>query len=136
MQSGLKLSAFGRDKVANVQLYRSVVGALQYATIITREISYSMNKVCQFMQQPLKVHWVVVKKNTKAPKRRSDSLNLVGYYDADWASGPNNKRSTTGYALYLGPNLIAWNSEKQHIVSRSITEAEYNSLANLVSEVT
>ena len=68
--------------------------------------------------------------------RRLDSLNLVGYYDANWALNPDNRRSIAGYDLYLGPNLIAWNSKKQHIVFKSTTKAEYMSLANLVSEVT
>ena len=33
MQSSLKLLAYGRDNVVDVQVYRSVVGALQYASI-------------------------------------------------------------------------------------------------------
>ena len=43
-------------------MYRSVVGALQYATITRPDIAYSVNKVCQFMSHPLESHWVAVKR--------------------------------------------------------------------------
>lgn len=33
MTSGQKMSAYGSDPVKDVQLYRSIVGALQYAII-------------------------------------------------------------------------------------------------------
>lgn len=52
MTTGQKLTSYGSDPVEDVQLYRSVVGALQYVTITRPEISFSVNKVCQFMQSP------------------------------------------------------------------------------------
>lgn len=53
MIAGQKLSAYGSEPVTDTQLYISIVGALQYATITLPEITYSINKVCQFMQAPL-----------------------------------------------------------------------------------
>lgn len=53
MTTGQKLTSYGSDPIEDVQLYRSVVGALQYATINWLEICFSVNKVCQFMQSPL-----------------------------------------------------------------------------------
>lgn len=52
MTSGLKLSAFSSDLVKAVNFYRSIVGELQYITITRPEITYSVNKVCQFMENP------------------------------------------------------------------------------------
>lgn len=49
MIGGQTLSAHGSDPVMDTQLYRSIVGALQYATITRPQITYSVNKVCQFM---------------------------------------------------------------------------------------
>jgi len=37
------------DHLPDAHLYRSVVGALQYVTITRPEISYAVNRVCQFM---------------------------------------------------------------------------------------
>uniref|UniRef100_A0A803NMM2 Uncharacterized protein n=1 Tax=Cannabis sativa TaxID=3483 RepID=A0A803NMM2_CANSA len=44
MNSGLKLSNYGSEPVKDATLYRSIVGALQYATITRSELSFSVNK--------------------------------------------------------------------------------------------
>lgn len=56
MSSGQKLTAYGSDPVTNIRPYRSIIGALQYATITMPEIKYSVNKVCHFIQTPEESH--------------------------------------------------------------------------------
>lgn len=62
-------------------------------------------------------------------------ISITTFSDADWGSNPNDKKSTSGSCIYLGPNLISWWSKKQFPVARSSTEAEYRSLTNTASEV-
>lgn len=62
MVSDLKLSKSEGEPTIDGKLYRSVVGALQYATITRPELSYSVNKVNQFMSCPLDTHWKAVKR--------------------------------------------------------------------------
>lgn len=46
----------------NPTLYRSIVGALQYAILIRPEIFFAVNKLSQFMSQPLEPHWLSYKR--------------------------------------------------------------------------
>ncbi|CAH9139392.1 unnamed protein product [Cuscuta epithymum] len=59
---------------------------------------------------------------------------ILAYSDADWAGCPDTSRSTTGFAVFLGPNLVSWKSKKQPTVSKSSTEAEYRAVAYTVQD--
>lgn len=144
MAAGTKLSQFGTDKFDNPKLYRSVVGALQYVCITRPEISFSVNKVSQFMHSPLVDHWQCVKRILRYLQgtstfglhlQKCSSPRITALCDADWAADINDRRSTTGFCVYFGNNLISWSSKKQAVVSRSSTEAEYRALASVVSEL-
>ncbi|GJR54038.1 retrovirus-related pol polyprotein from transposon TNT 1-94 [Tanacetum coccineum] len=62
--------------------------------------------------------------------------SLEALSDADWARDSEDQRSTGGFAIYLGSNLISWTAHKQRTVSRSFTKAEYKALSNTVAELT
>nr|GEW75341.1 ribonuclease H-like domain-containing protein [Tanacetum cinerariifolium] len=50
--------------------------------------------------------------------------------DADWAGCPSTIRSTSGYYVFIGNNLLSWSSKCQPTLSRSSAEAEYHGVAN------
>lgn len=58
---------------------------------------------------------------------------LTAFSDADWVGCPDDRRSTEGYAIYLGSNLVSWSARKQKTIYRSSTEAEYKALADIVA---
>nr|GEU64434.1 ribonuclease H-like domain-containing protein [Tanacetum cinerariifolium] len=64
----------------------------------------------------------------------STTSTLVAYSDADWAGYPTTRRSTSGYCVFLGNNLLSWSSKRQFTISRSSADAEYQGVANAVAE--
>ncbi|CAH9056104.1 unnamed protein product, partial [Cuscuta epithymum] len=148
MISSCKLTNTGSPCLPDPSTYRSVVGTLQYATLTRPEISYAVNKVCQFMAAPLQEHWKAVKHILrylsgtithgiiiKPLPLNTMALPISAYCDADWASDPVDRRSTSGSCIFFGSNIISWWSKKQQKVARSSAEAEYRSLADTAAEV-
>jgi Reverse transcriptase (RNA-dependent DNA polymerase) len=144
MNTGNNLSKFDGVVFENPQLYRSIVGALQYVTISRPDICFAVNRVSQYMHAPTVCHWAAVKRILRYLNgtihfgltiRPSSSLEITAFSDSDWARCPDDRKSTTGYLVFLGSNLISWSSKKQSTVARSSTEAEYRGLATVTAEV-
>ncbi|XP_027351111.1 uncharacterized protein LOC113862195 [Abrus precatorius] len=124
-------------------LYRSLTGALQYLTFTRQDISYAVQQVCLYMHDPRVDHMQALKRVIQYLQgtldlglhlNSSSTSSLVSYTDADWGGCPNTRRSTSGYCVFLGDNLVSWSSKRQSTLSRSSAEAEYRGVANVVSE--
>jgi hypothetical protein len=101
--------------------YRSVVGALQYLTLTRPDLAFSVNKVCQYLHALTIAHWTVVKRiiryvkyseNTGLMIWKNNPLTLSAFSDADWAGCQDDRRSTGGFAVFLGRNIISWSARK------------------------
>jgi hypothetical protein len=141
--TGSKMSKNDGESLPDPSEYRHMVGALQYCTLTRPDISYSVNQLCQFLHSPTSTHLIAVKHVLRYLKGTLDyglyytkgTLQLNSYCDSDWVGSPDDRKSTTGYGIYLGPFLISWAAKKQHVVARSSTEAEYRSMALTVTEI-
>ncbi|KAG8479763.1 hypothetical protein CXB51_029589 [Gossypium anomalum] len=144
MTTTCQLSVNEGQPVADAHVYRSIVGALQYVVITRPDIAFAVNKVCQFMHNPLDIHFKAVKRILRylhgtldhgLQFTKSSKFLLEGFSDASWGSDIDDRRSTSGYCVFLGGNPISWSSRKQQVVSRSTAEAEYRSLAHVTAEM-
>lgn len=79
--------------VEDATRYRSIVGALQYLTLTHPDLSFAVNKVCQFLRSPTTVHWEVVKRILRYVQgtmglgikiRKSNSMLVSAFSDANW----------------------------------------------------
>ena len=57
------------------------------------------------------------------------------FSNADWAGFKENMRSTSGYCVFVGGNLVSWKSKKRSVVSRSSVESENKAMAQFVCEI-
>jgi hypothetical protein len=103
-----------------------------------------VNKVCQYFHAPTDAHWAAVKHILRYLQGctrlglkivKNNSLLVSAFADANWACCLDDRRSTGGYAVFLGNNIVSWSARKQPMVSRSSIEAEYKAITNVTSEV-
>jgi|UniRef100_A0A2N9EJY9 hypothetical protein len=144
LEMNARLTPLDGTPLSDATLYRQLVGSLVYLTVTRPDIAHAVHLVSQFLSAPHSTHYAAVLHILRYIKgtmfhglhfSAHSTLDLCAYSDADWAGDPTDRRSTTGFCFFLGDSLISWRSKKQHIVSRSSTEAEYRALADTTSEL-
>jgi hypothetical protein len=114
-----KVSVESGPPVADTTYFRSLAGALQYLTFTRPDITYVVQQICLHMHDPREPHLTAMKRTLHYLRgtldyglllRCSASSELTVYTDAGWAGCPDTRRSTSGYAVFLGTNLISWSS--------------------------
>ncbi|KAK4372470.1 hypothetical protein RND71_007854 [Anisodus tanguticus] len=139
-----KLSVVDGSPVSDLTLYKSLAGALQYLTFTRPDIAYVVQQVCLFMHAPKEPYFTALKRIIRYIKGTLDHglhlypsapTRLLSYTDADLAGCPDTRRSTSGYCVFLGDNLISWYAKMQASLSCSSAEVEYRGVANVVAEI-
>ena len=106
-----KLSADLGDSVADPTAYQSLAGALQYLTFTRPDLTYAVQQFCLHMHDPRESHLAALKRLLRYVRgivgfglvlHHSPTSELVVYTDADWAGYLDTRRSTSGYAVFLG----------------------------------
>ena len=142
--AGTKLKA-NSDKESNSSLtsrYQQIVGSLMYAMLGSRpDICFTVNHLSQFGSNPTTTHLLAAQhvlrylsttEDYKLTYGNTDSTELVGYSDSNWAEDTDDRRSTSGYIFILSGGAIAWATQKQCTVALSSTEPEYIALTECV----
>lgn len=108
----------------DAKTYHSMVGALHYLTFTWPDISFVVSRV---LHLPTYAQFAAVKRIfcyirstlSAGLMFEKSSLSLQAFSDSDWAGNQCDRRSTTGFVIYLGDNPDLWVSKKQSTTSRS-----------------
>lgn len=123
---------------ANPTSYRSLIGGLIYLTHTCPDITFVVSVVSRFMESPSQIHFGAAKRILRYIARTVDygigyscednmsaDGKLYGYFDSDFESCLDDRRSISAHVFTLGSGVVAWSSKKQPITALSSTEAEY-----------
>ena len=144
MDPNVKLIPRQGEPLGDPGRYRRLVSKLNYLTITRPDISFPISVVSQFLQSPCDSHWDAVIRILRYIKstpgqgvlyENKGHTQVVGYTDADWVGSPTYRRSTSGYYVFLGGNVISWKSKKQDVVARSSAKAKYRAMALTTCEL-
>ncbi|KAK3025978.1 hypothetical protein RJ639_040952 [Escallonia herrerae] len=144
MNPSVHLTKDDGDCLDDPEKYRRLVGKLNYLTVTRPDIAYAVSTVSQFMSEPTVKHWAALEQ-ILCYLKGAPGLGLLYsnhghsyiecFSDADWAGSKLDRKSTTGYCVFVGGNLVSWKSKKQSVVSRSSAESEYRAMAQSTCEV-
>ncbi|XP_073220712.1 uncharacterized protein [Cicer arietinum] len=62
-------------------------------------------------------------------------LQLSSFSDSEWATCLDSRKSITSFNVFLDSSLVSWKSNKQTVIDRSSSEAEYRALAHTTCEI-
>ena len=115
--------------------YSLVVGSLMYVQVCARlDIAFVVGVLSRYLSDPGQSHWKEAKKvlrylqSTKdlmLTYRHTDTLEVVGFTDSDYAGCVDDKKSTSGYIFMMFERAVSWKSVKQTLTTSSTMEVEY-----------
>ena len=128
--------------------YRQVIGEAMYlANALRLDIQFGTNLCARYMSDPGAEHWDALQHILKylhriphayleyKPPAEHLRNKLIAYVDSDHASDPDDRKSTSGFVIFLNGGPIAWASTKQKSVSSSTAESEFKAMHKVSMEV-
>ena len=128
----------------NKERYQRLVGKLIYLSHTCPDIAYVVSVVSQFMHCPREEHMDVVIRILRYLKSspgkglmvsKNNHLKVEGYTNAEWAGNISDRKSTSGYFMFVGENLVTWRCKKQKVVALSSVEVEFHGMAKGLCEI-
>lgn len=124
--------------------YRQAVGSLLYVAVKTRpDILFAVSYCSKFLEKPNSTTIKIVKRifrylkgtiDYKLKFGGSSSLSFRAYSDADLGGDRENRKSTTGYLVWLNGPII-WKSKQQRCVVDNTCESEFIAAAQCCKDV-
>lgn len=134
------------DLLLSNKNYQKLIGCLLYISVNTRpDISASISILVQKVSQPRQEDRNKLKQVLKYLNRtlhlklklgNNNGINklLYGYSDANWAENRMDRKSNSGYIVFVNGGLVSWSCRKQGVVALSTMEAEFVALSEACEE--
>ena len=115
------MSAHEEKDLADVMMYKQLLGSLIYLTQTRPDISFEVGVMSRYMHNPKKQHiedvWRILRyvRNTidyDILYRKGEKCKMVGYCDSYYAGDHDTHRSTIRYVFKLGAGAISWCSKR------------------------
>ena len=125
--------------------YRQIIGALLYLQGGTRpDIAYAVNilsrRQSDFGEQDIRdvkrvLRYLRNTENLGIVFESKGNETLTCYPDASLGFNDKKSQSTSGYAIFVNGDLVAWRTKKQNHVALSSAEAEYIAMSLCCKEI-
>jgi hypothetical protein len=121
MSSAASLGPDEDGKVVDQREYRNMTGSLLYLTATRPNIQFAVGLCACFQASPRSSHRTTIQQIFKYLKHTpefeiwysaSSSLDLIGFFDANFAGCGIDRKSTSGTYHFLDYSLIFWSSRK------------------------
>ena len=142
----IKLDEYQHSAKVDSTTYRSMIGAVLYASGATRpDVTFAISKLSQYSADPRLVHMNALKRlirymmNTceyKMIYTKTGKLPAVqAYADASFGSDLKTGKSISGYLIFIAGAPVLWMSKRQRCVTTSTSESEYVALSGACREI-
>ncbi|XP_028092106.1 uncharacterized protein LOC114292365 [Camellia sinensis] len=106
---------------SNLSLCRTLVRALQYLTITHPDLSLAVNQACQHMHAHTNGDFFAIKQLIRFVKGTLTHgltytlgiFDVHAFSDSNWAGDTVDRKSTFGYCIFLGSNLVSWSAKNR-----------------------
>ena len=130
------------------KIYCSGVGSLLYLLKHLRpDLSNCVQELSKVMDGANQCHMKALRRAIKfvidtqdrklilRPNKDDFKWEMKAYSDSDFAGDTDERKSISGYIIYLQGCPISWRSKSQKSVSLSSTEAEYMAISEVATEI-
>jgi hypothetical protein len=133
MSTGTVLDPDKNGDAVDQREYRSMIDSLLYLMATRSNIQFIVYLCARFQSSPRSLHQTAVQQIFRYLQHipefgiwySASSLDLIGFFDADFAGCGINRKSTSGTCHFLRSSLVCWSSRKEFSVAQFTIEAEY-----------
>ena len=121
-----------------------MIGSLQYLTANRLDIMFCVCLCARFQACHKESHLIALKcifrylfgtQNLGLWYPKKSSLELIGFFDADYTGSKTSRKSTSGICQFLGHMLVSWSSKKQNSITLSTAETKYITASSCYAQI-